>query len=141
MSHWIFVNTGLLLELLNGGAVTPELLWLVMIGVYLSREARRRGLHAFDWFRLPPSMDLMLAIFISDFGIWLKSIVVWLWRRRGAGDFSNLDVALLFISGVLIVLGPLCKIRAMTGPDHGRVPWLIALTWTVVVGIALLVFR
>lgn len=136
-----FGNTDLALELLNGSAVTPELLWLVMIGMYLSKEAKRRGLHALDWFSLPPSMNFMLAIFISDLGIWLKTFTVWLWRRSGAGPFNELEITLLAVSSVLILLGPLCKIRALTAPDHGRGPWLIALAWTVALAVAMLVFR
>lgn len=136
-----FGNADLALELLNGSAVTPELLWLVMIGLYLSKEARRRGLHALDWFNLPPSMNFMLAIFISDLGIWLKTFTVWLWRRSGAGPFNELEITLLAVSGVLILLGPLCKIRALTAPDHGRGPWLVALGWTIAIAAAMLVFR
>lgn len=136
-----FGNTDLALELLNGSAVTPELLWLVMIGMYLSKEAKRRGLHALDWFSLPPSMNFMVAIFISDLGIWLKTFTVWIWRRAGGGAFNELEVTLLIVSGVLILLGPLCKIRAMTAPDHGRGPWLIALAWTAVIAILLLVLK
>lgn len=136
-----FGNTDFALELLNGSAVTPELLWLVMIGLYLSKEAKRRGLHALDWFNLPPSMNFMLAIFISDLGIWLKTFTVWMWRRAGAGSFNELEVTLLAVSGALILLGPLCKIRAMTWPDHGSRPWLIALAWTAAMTVAMLVFR
>lgn len=141
MTAWLRFDTHIFLELLNGSAITPELLWLAMIGIYLSKEAKRRGLHALDWFKLPPSMDFMLAIFISDLGIWLKALVVWLWRRRGAGPFTEMDIALLIVAGVLIIFGALCKIRALTSPDHGRNPWLIATCWTVLIGIGLLVFR
>lgn len=130
------------LEILNGGAVTPELLCLVLLGIYLSRESRRRGLHALDWFALPPSMNLVLAMFIFDSGVWLRSITIWVWRRFfGAGDFSAMQTALLIVGGGLIVVGSLCKIRALTAPDHGRAPWLLASIATLAAIVAIVVFR
>lgn len=139
MSHGF---SAFLLEMLNGGAVTPELLWLVLLAIYLSRESQRRNLRWFDWFHLPPSMSLMLAVFISDAGVWLRSFVIWNWRRSGgAGEFNELEVAVLIFGCTMIVLGFLCKIRAMTEPDHGRKPWLIAAALTVIALAAMLVFR
>lgn len=133
MTEWLLswlhqlINSPFLLEMLNGGAVTPELIWAVIVAHYLSIEARRRGLHWFDWFNLPPSMDLMLAIFICDVGVWLRSITIWVWRRTGAPtDFTGTETMLLVIGGSLIVIGYLCKIRALTHPDLGNRPWLIS---------------
>jgi|SRR5882762_231942 len=114
------------LEILNGGTVTPDLIWMILLGFYLSRESKRRGLHALDWFHLPPSMNLVLAVFICDLGVWVRSATLWTWRYFGASDFTKLDTALLIFGGALIVIGYLCKIRAITEPDHGRKPWLIA---------------
>lgn len=132
-----------LLELLNGGAVTPEMLWLVLLGVYLSKEAKRRGLRAVDWFSLPPSMNLILAVFISDLGVTLRSATVWAWRRfnGGAGDFSSIETAALIVGGTLIVVGSLCKIRAITEPDHGNGPWLLSMASAVVAILVLLALR
>lgn len=130
------------LEILNGGAVTPELLCLILLAVYLCRESRRRGLHALDWFRLPPSMNLVLAMFIFDFGVWLRSITIWIWRRFfGGGDFTALQMGLLIVGGGLIVVGSLCKIRALTEPDYGRTPWLLASIATLAAIVAIVVFR
>lgn len=130
------------LEMLNGGAITPELLWLVLLAIYLSRESKRRGLRALDWFALPPSMDLMLAVFISDAGVWLRSVTIWAWRRfDGAGEFNAAQQTLLIIGGAMIVVGFLCKIRALTRPDHGSRPYLVAAASTAIVLIAMLVFR
>ncbi len=135
-------DTAFFLEMLNGGAITPELFWLVLLARYLTRESKRRGLHAFDWISLPPSMDLMLAIFISDFGVWLRSVTVWVWRRfDGGGEFNQAQQALLIAGGALIVVGYLCKVRALTRPDEGDKPWLVAMGCTAVVLIAMLVFR
>lgn len=123
----LFRDYAFLLEILNGGAITPELIWLSMLTVYLVREARRRGLHWFDWLHLPPSMNLILAIFITDAGVTLRSVTVWLWRRRGGGgDFSFFQSGLLIVGGGMLVLGYLCKIRALTSPDHGDMPWFVS---------------
>jgi hypothetical protein len=132
----------LFLEILNGAAVTPELICLAMLAVYLCRESRRRGLHALDWFRLPPSMNLVLAMFIFDAGVWLRSLTIWIWRRFfGAGDFSAVQTSILIIGGALIVVGSLCKVRALTHPDHGAVPWFASAYVTAVAIVVLLLFR
>lgn len=132
-----------LLEIMNGGSVMPELLWLVLLGIYLSRESKRRGLHALDWFRLPPSMNLILAVFIFDFGVHVRSAIVWVWRVRtgGTGDFTTFETGVLIFGAALIVFGSLCKIRAMTYPDHGRGPWLVSAGWTAVAIAGLIVYR
>lgn len=136
----LFTDYRLLLEILNGGAITPELMWLVLLSVYLVREAKRRGLHFLDWFHLPPSMNLILAIYICDLGVVMRSVTVWTWRRFGsAADFTLMQSWLLIIGGGLIVLGTLCKIRAITAPDHGDGPWFVAGALTLLVA-AILVF-
>ena len=131
-----------LLEILNGSAITPELLWLVLLTIYLCKETRRRGLHMLDWFSLPASMDLILAIYISDAGVLLKALVVWAWRRFTPGaEFNEMQVMLLILSSSMIVVGALCKIRAWTRHDHGITPWIIATLSTLAVAIAMLVLR
>lgn len=133
--------TAFFLEILNGGAVTPEFLWLVLLAIYLSREARRRGLNFYDWFRLPPSMNLILAVFIFDLAILSRSWVIWAWRRfDGAGEFGSAQVAAMVVSGAFILIGSLCKIRALTYPDYGSWPWMAAtfVTGISVVGLVLL---
>jgi hypothetical protein len=131
----------LLLEILNGAAVTPEFLWLVLLGVYLSRESKRRGLHWFNWFSLPPSMNLMLAIFVFDSAILTRTWVIWAWRRfDGATQFGPSQTTILIISGSFVLIGALCKIRALTHPDWGNGPWLAATGVTVVSAVALVIF-
>lgn len=135
-------SSAFFLEMLNGGALTPELFWLVLLARYLARESKRRGLHMLDWISLPPSMDLMLAIFISDTGVWIRSLTIWAWRRfGGAGEFNQVQLALLICGGALIVVGYLCKVRALTRPDEGDVPWLTAMACSAVVLVVMLVFR
>ena len=131
----------LFLEVLNGGAVTPEWIWLVILTVYLSRESRRRGLHFFDWFNLPPSMNLILAVFIVDISIVTRSLVVWWWRRfDGAGTFGPIQTTALIVSGFFILAGTLCKIRALTHPDFGNGPWLAATAVTIASVVGLIIF-
>jgi hypothetical protein len=122
------MSNSLFLEILSGGAMTPELVCLVLLGVYLSKEAKRRGLRRLDWFKLPPSMSLILAMFVYDVGVFMRSATIWIWRRidGGAGSLDGPEGLSLVIGGALIVLGSLCKIRALTKPDHGDGPWLAA---------------
>lgn len=130
------------LEMLNGGAITPETIWLVLLGIYLARESKRRHLRAFDWFSLPAGMDLILAVFISDAGVQIRSLTIWTWRRfGGAGEFSHLQTGLLTLGGALIVIGSLCKIRALTRPEYGNGPWFLAMALTGIALVALLLFR
>lgn len=114
------------LELLNGAGVVLELCFLSWMAVYLWRETRRRHLGPRNWFfGLPPSMHLAVAIFVFDSGVWLRSSVIWAWRRFfGAGDFNATQLGILGFGGAVIVVGSLCKIRAITKPDYGDGPWL-----------------
>jgi hypothetical protein len=125
------MNHDFFLEILSGGAVTPEIVVLFLLGIYLSKESRRRGLRALGWFHLPPSMNLILAVFIFDAGVCLRSETIWIWRFNGAGRFTTIEVMLLIAGGALIVFGGLCKVRALTHPDHGNRPWLISMLVTV----------
>lgn len=137
------MSSALFLEILNGGAMTPELVCLVLLAIYLSKEAKRRGLHRLDWFKLPPSMNLILAMFVYDTGVFLRSITVWAWRRfsGGVGNFDGVEGLALVLGGALIVIGSLCKIRALTKPDHGDGPWLAASAATAFAIGVLLLFR
>ena len=103
-----------------------ELCFLACMAVYLWRETARRGLGVRAWFlHMPPSMHLAIAIFVFDSGVWLRSAVIWGWRRFfGAGDFGAMQLSLLAYGGAVIVIGSLCKIRAITKPDYGNGPWL-----------------
>jgi hypothetical protein len=135
------MSSAFFLEILNGGAVTPEFIWLCLLAVYLSRESRRRGLRFFDWFHLPPSMNLILAIFIFDLSILTRSWVVWAWRRfDDGGNFAAWQTTALVVSGAFIVIGTLCKIRALTYPDHGNWPWLLSAQLTAIGILGLIIF-
>lgn len=135
------MKSAFFLEVLNGSAVVPEWIWLAILGNYLSMESKRRGLRFFDWLHLPPSMNLILAVFLFDAAIVTRSVVIWGWRRFDhAGDFGAVQTAALIISGIFIMLGILCKIRALTHPDYGNGPWLAASAVTVVGVAALITF-
>jgi hypothetical protein len=144
MTSWFepIINAPFFLEILNGGAITPELLWMLLLARYLTAESRRRGLYGFDWFSLPPSMNLVVAIFVCDAGVWIRSTTIWVWRRfDAAGDFNAVQFGLLILGGALIVVGYLCKIRAITYPDYGNKPWLIAGTLSAVAIVTQLLLR
>lgn len=135
------MNTAFFLEILNGGAVTPELIWLGFLTVYLIKETKRRGLRWWRWWALPPSMDLMLAIWIFDAAIVARSWVVWAWRRFGDGTtFEEWHMIALTISGFFILAGALCKIRAWTHADYGNWPWLVSGLITAISVLGLIIF-
>lgn len=118
---------GRLLEVINGAAVTPELLSMVLLAIYLCKESKRRGLRRLDWFRLPPSMNLVLAIFVFDSGVLIRSLAAWARRHFHLSSSTDPGFAIvILVGGALIVVGSLCKVRALTRPDHGDGPWLLA---------------
>ncbi len=127
-----------LLEALNGAALLPVFLSLLFLGFYLSRESRRRGLGALNWFHLPPSMNLVFAMFVFNLGIAIRLATTFLWYLIGE-KLAPLQF-LFLVAIVLIIMGALCKIKALTDPEYGRGPWLAAILGTGVL-LALLLFR
>ena|ERR1700679_972380 len=127
------------LELLNGAGVAPEVICLALLAVYISKESRRRGLRWFHWLRLPPSMNLVLAIFIFDSGAVFRSLASW--ERRRFHDYTEfvslLTTPLVVIGSILVVTGALCQIRALTSPDHGDGPWVASAVATIAVMVML----
>lgn len=119
----------LLLELFNGGFVLLEGVFLLWAVRYLWIEGRRRDLRFIDYFgRLPPSMGLVVAVIVFDFSSWLRSLVIWNWRRfYAAGTPALWHQHALIVAGAIGIIGALCKIRAVTKPDYGNEPWLFCL--------------
>ncbi len=111
-----------LLQALNGAAVVPAAICMVLLSLYLCRESRRRGLRAMDWFHLPPSMNLVLAMFLFDVGVIFRLGATWAWYFFGE-DMVAVESAFA-IAIAAITVGVLCKIRALTEPDYGRAPWV-----------------
>ncbi len=136
------VDPNVPLELLNGGGMVLAAFFLWWMTIYLLKESTRRKLRALDWFgRLPPSMHLAVAIFVFDFGVVIWLAVRWTWRMfYGAADFGEAQIILLGIGSVVVIIGALCKIRAITRPDHGNWPWLMALAALAVFLAAMLLF-
>ena len=142
MTGWT-VDPSLPLELLNGAGMVLETCFLSCMALYLFREVRRRQLSVRDWvFDLPPSMHLAVAIFVFDFGVCLRSAVIWIWRHfYKAGDFGLIQMSLLAYGGAIIVIGSLCKIRAITKPDFGNGPWLMSLAAMILFILATVTYR
>lgn len=122
------------LEMSNGASGLVEMMFMALMVRYLYLEAKRRRLRRRDWFfRMPPSMHLAIAILVFDLGVWMRSALIWVWRKfYGAGEFSTMQLMVLGVGSLIIIIGSLCKIRAVTKPDLGNSPWLIALGVVVV---------
>lgn len=128
------IDPALPLELLNGAGMVLEFCFIGLMLMYLWRETRRRGLAFADWIggKLPPSMNLAIAVVVCDCGVWVRTIVIWAWREfYGGGDFGNWQAAALVLGALLIVVGSLCKIRAVSKPDYGDGPWMLAAAATL----------
>jgi len=136
------MNYAATLELLNGAAIVPAIIVTVLLTRYLVKESHRRGLHGLDWFHLPAGMNLVLAMFLFNNAVLGERIIKWAWRRfLGADDFGIAESGALIFCGALIVIGSLCKVRALTHPDFGNGPWLMATAISAAAVVALLVFR
>lgn len=121
-------DQSLQLELLNGAGMVVEFCFIAYMVRYLRKEAIRRDLKLIDWinFRLPPSMNFAISVVVFDAGVWLRSLTIWSWRRfERAGQFNRLELTALSIGAAMIVLGALCKVRAITKPDYGNEPWIL----------------
>src|SRR5271165_6552563 len=131
------------LEILDGGGAILGFFYLVWAANYLRRETSRRHLGFSDWFNglLPPSMHLVVAIFVFDLGVFIRTTVMWVWRMRGAKDFGPIEIGLLGFGGAVVIAGALCKIRAITKPDFGDGPWLAAAGAVALFVIATVWFR
>lgn len=129
------IDPALPLELLNGAGMVLEFCFLSLMALYLWKETRRRNLGFFEWSHghLPPSMNFAIAVMVCDGGVWVRAVVIWAWRRIfGGGDFSNWQAAALAFGALLIVTGSLCKIRAISKPEYGNMPWVLAAVATVI---------
>ena len=130
------------LELINGATHIVGAFFLWHMAVYLVRETHRRRLKLRAWFfKLPVSMHFAVAILVFDFGVWMKAFVVWIWRMLGAAPFTLTVMTLLWIGSLIILIGGLCKIRAITKPDRGNGPWLLAAGAVVVFVVVTMVQR
>lgn len=123
------MTSDLFLEKTNGAGSLLEAIFICWAIVFLVRDARRRHLAAEQWFSLPPHLAFMMAVVIHDGGSLIRSMVVWFWRRYyNEGDPFNPHLTFfLEIGGVLLLVGSLCKIRAVTRPDYGHVPWVLCM--------------
>ena len=121
-------DPGFSLEIINGAGLIVGLFFIWHLARYLYIETKRRNLTLRAWlFKLPISMHFGVAILVYDIGVEIKTGVVWIWRAfYGAQQFNMPMLTALWIGSFIIVVGSLCKIRAITKPDRGDVPWLAA---------------
>ena len=122
------MSNNLLLELLNGGGIVIEACFILFLLMYLRKETLRRGIGIKEWyhFDLPPSMNLAVAVLVFDFGVFARTTVIWAWRKfYGAAEFNPNQIMLLSFAAVVIIVGGLCKIRAVSFPDYGHFPWVM----------------
>lgn len=144
MRFWNWtVGADLPLEVLNGACTVSEIFFLGWMAVYLFKESRRRKLTLQHWlrWRLPPSMNFVVAVVVFDIGVWVRSADIWVWRRftPGAG-FGAASIFILTAGALLIILGSWCKVRSIT-VDYGQRPWLFQALATLIFIGATLWFR
>lgn len=125
------MNASLPLELLNGAGFVVDGFFVAWGVWYLWREGRRGRVRAPFWRRflnLPAPMNFVVAVVVHDTGVLVRSGTIWAWRRvYGGGDLGSWQLLLLAAGAALIVVGGLCKIRAVTKPTYGDGPWLACL--------------
>ena len=135
-------DPALILETLNGAAIVPGVICTILFTRYMVKETHRRGLRGLDWFHLPPSMDLILAMFLFNSAVLGERVVKWIWRRFfGADDVNAGEAAGMILFGSVIIIASLCKIRALTRPDYGNGPWLVSVAATIGAIAALILTR
>lgn len=125
-------SDALVSEFLNSAVLFPQIAWLTLLGIYLIRESTRRDLHPLDWLSLPPSMNLIIAVFVGDASDLVRAVGVYTWRRAGGGAFGTFSTACFLLAAGGLVMSSLCKIRAWTHPDYGHAPWLATLAGSAV---------
>lgn len=130
------------LEISSGSGIVPEFICMVILIVYLGREANRRRFTWMNWLSPPPQMDFAIAICIFNLGVLTNSLTVWAWRRIfKAGDFSLAQLLSLGIGRTLIIFGAICMVRALTKPDLGDKPWYLTWLATVIAALMLAMWR
>lgn len=113
-------------EKLNGAASLVSLIFVCWIVFYLIREKRRRNLGLRDLlFHLPEHMIFASAVGFYDIAVTGKSSAIWIWRKYfGSGPFPPVLFHMLQFFTLMIVIGALCKIGAITKPEYGHSPWI-----------------
>lgn len=136
------MNDSDFLEMLNGVMIVPGAIVIGLLVRYLVKEALRRGLHGLDWIHFPAPMNLILSTFIVMVAVLGEKIVKWTWRRfLNVNDLGISESVTLIFFGALLVVGTLCKIRALTHPTYGNWPWLASSSATVIAIAWMLAFR
>lgn len=137
--NWM-IDPAFELEVLNGNGLITETVFLVCIVLYLRQELRERKLGLMDWWhlRLPHHINFAVAVMVCDTGVWIRAGAVWFWRRfMGSGLMPMWLFMLLALGIVFIIVGGLCKIRALSYPVAiGKIalvrPWAMTLALMVV---------
>ena len=124
------IEPSFMLDLFNAESALLSLIFLAFLFFYLRRERKKRGLKVRDYFllRIPPAMALACAIFVYDLGALIRSGGIFAWRQvYGHAPFNSRQLIYLTIGAVLMTLGGLYKISAITRPAYGNWPWLMSL--------------
>lgn len=138
------MNTEIFLEVTSGSGVVPLFILTLILINYIIRESYRRIQAGYDvdWISPPPHIDFALAVLTLVVGVLINATVVWAWRRFFGGiDFNMLQKVLLGIGRTLTLFGSICIVRALTKPDYGDKPWIIAWAATIMAGVMMIVVR
>lgn len=119
------------LETVNGVVAILTFFLLIFLTMYLFSELRRRHL---AWralmMSLPIGMSLALALYVEKVGALLTRVVVWVWRRLGAGGaggpMSHVQLQAMLLGAVLMAIGLLMLIRVLSKPRFGNWPWIVS---------------
>lgn len=137
------MNPDFLLELLNGCSAILNAVFVYWLVRYLIVETSRRKIPLRDWMaKTPPAMHFATAIVVFDSGVFVRAATMWAWpHSNGSAKINTPLLAFLAIGSFLIGVGAICKIRAISHPDHGDGPWLFAVAIATVFLVASVMLR
>lgn len=122
------MNSGFLLELLNGNWGIAAAALTIICGVYLSHEAIARNINLWERDRMTLGMKVSVGLFFLSLGVAIRSAEVYFWRRLGASDLNALNQTWLILGSGIALVGFLCCIRVISRPLYGNAPWI----WTLI---------
>jgi len=121
------LNSGFLLELVNGNWGIAASSLAIICAVYLIHETLSRGMPSWHWRRkITMGMRVAIAMLTLSAGVAIRSAEVYLWRAM-SGELPDLSQFWLIVGSGIALMGFLCCIREISRPLYGNRPWI----WTL----------